>query len=30
MTLCRYSSFAFSYEDGEKDDKDIKYNHWKQ
>lgn len=30
MTICKYSSLAFSYEDGEKEDKDLKNNHWKQ
>ena len=29
MTICKYSSMAFSYEDGGKDDKDIKNNHWR-
>jgi len=29
MTICKYSSMAFSYEDGEKDDKDLKNNHWR-
>lgn len=24
MSICKYSSMAFSYEDGAKDDKDIK------
>lgn len=30
MTICKYSSMAFSYEDGEKEDKDIKNSHWRQ
>ena len=29
VTIPKYSSMAFSYEDGDKDDKDLKNNHWK-
>lgn len=30
MTICKYSSMAFSYEDGAKEDKDIKNEHMRQ
>lgn len=30
MSLCKYSSLAFSYEDGGKEDLDLKNKHWKQ
>ena len=30
MSICKYSSMAFSYEDGGKDDKDLKNSHWRQ
>ena len=30
MSICKYSSMAFSYEDGAKEDKDLKNSHWKQ
>ena len=30
MTICKFSSMAFSYEDGEKNDSEIKNKHWKK
>jgi len=29
MSICKFSSLAFAYEDGAKKDEDIKNNYWR-